>query len=110
MPEKYKVNVDTPLSYYFKDYKERYIKGCILFVGKPRFPIHEIKDRQLIKFVDGGRIVKDYKISRDEVKMEIRVFIEPYTLKEIRAVDSLREYKLGEINGEKLKRDKKRKR
>lgn len=83
---------------YFSFFMEEYHKGIIIFRGIPIFPLDKYTDRELISLIDGGRILKRYKVIRDEERHEIRVYIEPYSLKEIRKVENLWEYKYGGIS------------
>lgn len=66
--------------------------------------LDEYTDRDLIRLIDGGRILKEYKVIRNKKKHTIKVYIEPYSLKEIREVDNLWEYKYGGISEQKPKR------
>lgn len=77
------------LDEYFVYFKEVYHRGSIIFKGKPIFPLDKYTDRELISLIDGGRILKRYKVIRDEERHEIRAYIEPYTSKEIRKVENL---------------------
>ena len=89
---------NEPIDMYFSFFMEDYHEGTIIFKGIPIFPLNNYTDRELICLIDAGRIIKDYKIIRDEERHEIRVYIEPYSLKEIRKVESLWEYKYGGIS------------
>lgn len=80
---------NEPIDKYFSFFMEEYYKGTIIFRGIPIFPLYEYTDRDLIRLIDGGRILKRYKVIRDEERHEIRAYIEPYTRKEISSVDSL---------------------
>ncbi len=86
------------LDEYFVYFKEVYHKGSIIFKGKPIFPLDKYTDRELISLIDGGRILKEYKVTRDKKKHIIKAYIEPYSLKEIRKVENLWEYKYGGIS------------
>lgn len=77
---------------------EEYYKGTIIFRRIPIFPLDKYTDRDLIRLIDGGRILKRYKVIRDEERHEIRVYIEPYTRKEISSIDSLWEHKYGGLS------------
>ena len=82
----------------FVSFREKYLKDVIIFEGRPVFPLDEYTDRDLIRLIDGGRILKEYKVIKDVKKHTIKVYIKPYSLKEIREVDNLWEYKYGGIN------------
>lgn len=92
------------LDEYFVFFREKYLKDVIIFEGRPVFPLDEYTDRDLIRLIDGGRILKDYKVIKNEKKHTIKVYIKPYSLKEIREVDNLWEYKYGGISEQKPKR------
>lgn len=92
---------NEPLDEYFVHFKEEYHKGSIIFKGKPIFPLDKYTDRELISLIDGGRILKEYKITRDKKKHIIKAYIEPYSLKEIRKVENLWEYKYGGLSEQK---------
>ena len=77
---------------------EKYLKDVIIFEGRPVFPLDEYTDRDLIRLIDGGRILKEYKVIKNKKKHTIKVYIKPYSLKEIREVDNLWEYKYGGIS------------
>lgn len=95
---------NEPLDEYFVFFREKYHKDLIIFEGKPIFPLDEYTDRDLIRLIDGGRILKEYKVTRDKKKHTIKVYIKPYSLEEIREVDNLWEYKYGGISEQKPKR------
>lgn len=92
---------NEPLDEYFVFFREIYHKDLIIFEGIPIFPLDEYTDRELISLIDGGRILKAYKVIRDEERHEIRAYIEPYTRKEISSVDSLWEHKYGGLSEQK---------
>ena len=92
------------LDEYFVFFSEKYLKDVIIFEGRPVFPLDEYTDRDLIRLIDGGRILKEYKVIKNEKKHTIKVYIKPYSLKEIREVDNLWEYKYGGISEQKPKR------
>lgn len=92
------------LDEYFVFIREKYLKDVIIFEGRPVFPLDEYTDRDLIRLIDGGRILKEYKVIKNVKKHTIKVYIRPYSLKEIREVDNLWEYKYGGISEQKPKR------
>lgn len=92
------------LDEYFVFFREKYLKDVIIFEGEPVFPLDEYTDRDLIRLIDGGRILKEYKVIKSEKKHTIKVYIKPYSLKEIREVDNLWEFKYGGVSEQKPKR------
>lgn len=61
----------------FVYFTEEYHEDLIIFKGKPIFPLDKYTDRDLIRLIDGGRILKEYKVTRDEKKHTIKVYIKP---------------------------------
>lgn len=88
----------------FVFFRETYHKDFIIFKGKPIFPLDKYTDRDLIRLIDGGRILKEYKVTRNKKKHMIKAYIKPYSLKEIREFDNLWDYKYGGISEDKTKR------
>lgn len=80
-----------PVKEFFYDYHEEFFDGGLTFKGKPKDKAKELNDEDLIFLIDGGRLNKGFEINRGEKYYKIT--IESFTLKEVREIPNLWEYK-----------------